>query len=508
MSRLLSPVLGTDTSSSFFTLYNSVDNKSLDVYFGLALLEVVEKRKGSFQYKHLLARLYNSGFKRKKLVEAFKHPVSTLRRWGNVIKIGSIRDMEKAFSGQGAPSKITVEIANYIRKEFNRIYVINKYDYSKQIIENVKDIFGVQFTSESFRIIFNEEKVKMQVLNKVVIKGNKGKVASESSLPLCNTNVEETEITDSKEAEILDSSINCNLKLDTDTSALNNTQTVSNTFDCSDQIGMNTMNNRKHSLSKDILPKPIEVHHLGLIIVLKLLEKIKFESKISYQWLSSIILGATNLEQSESLNFSSLENLLDQNCITSARHQHILLNMVATEENRFNVFIENAKLINLKEHSYFYYDPHSISYTGISNILKGWCGSSGKIEKVNYHDFIHSPNGEPVYFEIADNYLDMRERFIGVIDNFYEKVLDKPSKKPTFIVDRGIYGKEKMLEIDSADYGLVTWDKNYKKDAWDEKADKNNFLIQRARNYKSDLKTWNITFIRIVIGIKFQDFTD
>ena len=226
------------------------------------------------------------------------------------------------------------------------------------------------------------------------------------------------------------------------------------------------------------------------------MKKLQYEYQTNYQWLSSIILGAVNIEQSESLNFSTFENLFEITCLTSTRQQHIVLNLLATTENRFDLFIENAKFINLEKSPYFYYDPHSISYSGLKNILKGWCGSKGKATKVNYHDFIHSSSGEPAYFEIADNYLDMRDRFITVINNFNSKILNTPETQPTFIVDRGIYGKEKMIEINSNGFGLVTWDKDYKKDAWDEKLEINNFTISRAKNRTTTVKIWNISFIK------------
>lgn len=65
MNKLLQPILGGEKSTSFFTIYESLEDNNLDVYFGLALLEVVHNRKNNFHYKHLLGRLYNGGFKRK-----------------------------------------------------------------------------------------------------------------------------------------------------------------------------------------------------------------------------------------------------------------------------------------------------------------------------------------------------------------------------------------------------------------------------------------------------------
>ncbi len=41
-------------------------------------------------------------------------------------------------------------------------------------------------------------------------------------------------------------------------------------------------------------------------------------------------------------------------------------------------------------------------------ILKGWCGSVGKVTRTHYQDFIHTSSGEPVFFKSFDNYYDLR----------------------------------------------------------------------------------------------------
>jgi len=464
MIKLLQPILCGENLYSHFSIFQSPDNAdSLEVYFGLALLEVVSS-KNSFHYKYLLARLYNGKFKRKKLIESFGHTSSTLKRWGDAVKSGDIILMQKAFSGQGSKRKFTPEIIHFIRIEFNKIYPTNKYNYSKIIRKEIKDIFQEEFTSEAIRYILNEEKKKM------CLSTNNKEIIEETKSPASDYNP-----------------IN-----NIDSSTVN----LSNACDLDLKLAMKNVNNRKHSIQNSNNPEVVPMHHLGLVIVLQIINHLKFDLKINYQWLCSILLGATNLEQSESLDFTALEYILNQTCIKSARNQHIILNLVATDEHRLSIFNENAKNLNLKDHTYFYYDPHSISYSGIKNILKGWCGSLGKVVKVNYHDFIHTSKGEPVYFEIADNYLDMRDRFINTINYFNNFILGKPAIKPTFIVDRGIYGKDKMIEINNNGYGLVTWDKNYKKDGWNENLEKNIFYIQRTRNNSSDLKTWDICFIR------------
>lgn len=66
----LQQILGPGKDGNLLSIHISSDNPDdLHVYFGVAYLEKVKNRQDGFQYKYLLARLYNSGYKRKTLYE-------------------------------------------------------------------------------------------------------------------------------------------------------------------------------------------------------------------------------------------------------------------------------------------------------------------------------------------------------------------------------------------------------------------------------------------------------
>jgi hypothetical protein len=66
----------------------------------------------------------------------------------------------------------------------------------------------------------------------------------------------------------------------------------------------------------------------------------------------------------------------------------------------------------------------------------------------------------------------------------------------TTIVDRGIYGKDRMEAIHDAGFGLVTWQKNYTDKSWDKSKELTRFPILRCRNNSRDIKRWQIEFYR------------
>ena len=498
MSTTLQLLLAEDKQNPYFSIYKSKENPEiLEVYFEMALLEKINNGITSYHGKHLLARLYNGNFKRKSLIEVFGIPLSTIRRWGDALLTGDPLIIHNAFSGQGATKKITPEVAEYIRDRFNEIYEYEKYRYSSIILLGIEKIFGIKLTSEAIRPIINDEKKKFNNSNSPSEASIKSDI-KESPNSILNTNncCEDlqniNELTNSEEHRI-DDDINPPSE---DVKEPKNSTSGAKACDCTPLSDTKVENNRKLSLSY-YENKDIRVHHIGTMLSLYLINQLEFKEKITYQWLVSILAGAVNIEQTASLDFKSLSYLIGQECITSKKHQQTILKKIATEANINEIFKQNARVLDLKNNGVFYFDPHSISYTGMQNILKGWCGSAGKICKVYYQDFFHDESGNPIYFKIFDNYFDMRERFKdALIDNFREYILGDKEANPTFIVDRGIYGKEKMIAISKKKVGLVTWEKGYSKDAWDSNLPITHFIIQRPKNNSKDIHTWSVKFIK------------
>ena len=255
-------------------------------------------------------------------------------------------------------------------------------------------------------------------------------------------------------------------------------------------------NIRKYSLSafniEGPLPGRFGVNHLGLVIFLPIIRALGFPEEIWNQWLSSILLGAVNVEQSGRLDFQALELMLGKETISSSFNQQVVLGKLATADNTTEILRANSRLCGAPDSAYFYYDPHGVPYTGMKDILKGWCGSAGRIAKINYQDFIHTDRGCPVHLDIFDNYLGLRERFADNVDVFLKQVIGRETA--TFIVDRGIYGKEAMSAILARGIGLVTWEQGYKKTGWKTDTPFTEFIIRKPRNSSSDMKLYRVRF--------------
>jgi len=176
--------------------------------------------------------------------------------------------------------------------------------------------------------------------------------------------------------------------------------------------------------------------------------------------------------------------------------QRQALTNAASPETVLKCFRLNAELIALTDCRDFYLDPHTKHYTGEKNVLKGWVGSLGRVDKAIHSDFIHTAQGYPAYFETTDNYLDLRERIFPFLERFRTELQFEETAKLTFVIDRGIFSANTFREfIDTEPIHIITWEKNYKPGEWDETREADGqFQLLKERNNSTDLRTYKFTY--------------
>jgi hypothetical protein len=133
----------------------------------------------------------------------------------------------------------------------------------------------------------------------------------------------------------------------------------------------------------------------------------------------------------------------------------------------------------------------------MQEVLKGWCPGIGHPDKAMHCDFLHTVRGEPLYFEITDNYEDLRERLPGLMKRC-RQTLDWPLDKVlTLIVDRAVFGLETFAKI-RADPALhlITWEKGYQADgSWPTEKVSGKMVIERSRNRANDKRIYRFEYI-------------
>lgn len=155
---MLQYLIGVDKHNPIFTVFRDEKKHQIQVYYGAVLYEILPDDKENAEYKMMIARLFNSGVKAKSLIKHFGYCYKTLERWGDALKSGKAERILEAFSGQGAPKKITVEIVAFINHDFDQVYPRNKYSYSQEIRGHIKKIYNTEISSEALRPFFNKLK--------------------------------------------------------------------------------------------------------------------------------------------------------------------------------------------------------------------------------------------------------------------------------------------------------------------------------------------------------------
>ena len=227
--------------------------------------------------------------------------------------------------------------------------------------------------------------------------------------------------------------------------------------------------------------------HLGVLLFAPYFQQLKENGleKIT-QWLVSVLLGAQNIEQTKELHYNSLSTMLGQ-VIKHPTNQRTALKEIATNANTDKILHFNGQLVKVKEDRDFYYDPHTKHYTGHLKILDTWCPSVRLADKGINMDFIHTTKGYPVFFDTTDNFYDLRERYPQNIKRFRTLMGFSKDEILTFIVDRGIFSEELFHAIaQSPVEHIITWEKGYNRDKWDDNAGYGVGCIIKKRNHNND----------------------
>ena len=484
---------------------NSTDDKELSLYIGLAEVERIPFDRDHILFKMLLGRMYNCNYKLDDLVKKFGPSHKTIRLWGKALLSSDLDYIRKVFAGHENKRKITPEIDGFIRGTFNAIKG-NVKNFSQVIISEIGKRYNKEISRESLRIIFNDErnsntdnpsssadKSTADKINSVVNEKlapsenpNNHEIVKNCKFPPCSA----TCINDCLDES---SSVNCS----TEIAVLSDSDLV----DCSNEKRENICDIPEASGSNIPLPpkyfplsglpltrldewtEPVLLNHCGLILFSHLMDKVFPEESfvLQKQWLSQILLGMINIEQSKHLSHESLAKLIGKT-IKDLGEQRTELKVISDFASTMKLVQRNRIFTGDKDQHIFYYDPHTKEYTGMFKYLKAWIAHSHIIRKGMHSDFIHTVDGHPCFVQIFDNFYDLRERFFICSDIFKKSFIKDSSKPVTWIIDRGIYGMETLMEIRASGDNIITWDKGYKRNAWQSNRHYERFSMDKYKN--------------------------
>lgn len=470
----LQPVLGTDKRNPIFSVCRQAETPpSLHVYYGAELLEVVPEDRHHPAFKLLVARLYNAGVKGLALQRTFRVDRKTMQRWGQALQSGDAQQLVRALAGRGGHRKLTPEIRSFVRVRFLEIYPQRRAGYSQRLRQEIERVFGVRLSGECLRPL---------------LKGLRAELRREWNEPTGQTQSQSRERVGVGVPE-------------PPTPAT--VEVPPEPVSVAPALASPPLGIRKESPVLS-LPAPASgrvgfCHHLGVLLFSAVLLGVEKELVASgwllKQWLATLLLGAVNIEQTKLLDFEDLRRLLGRT-LRSLFPQRSQLSELAAGTTASQLLSFNAQLVGAAQTRDFYFDPHTKHYTGMQNVLKGWCARIRWADKVLHSDFFHTAAGQPVYLECADNYQDMRERFAALLPRFRQVLGLAPDAVVTCVMDRGIFSHEVFAKtLEAPDHHLITWEKNFRPGPWDPEKCSGQYVLERTRNHAQDKRLYHFEYI-------------
>ena len=460
-------ILGTDKRNPLFTVYADEDQEQLHVYYGLELLEVVSTDRNDPNFKMLVGRLFNAGLSLRVLQATFQTDPKTIQRWGRALRCRDGQELVRLLAGRRAARKLTPEIEAYVRARWADLSRGGTYGISRRLRAEIESVLKVKLCSETLRPLVGKLK-----------RGEGPTQTTAEGLPQTSQQPTDGQKLSSEQKETL-----C------DCSSASST-------DLPPEVCLALASSAPTLESP---PQTLWCDHAGVLLfaptLLAIAQVLDPPEALFKQWLASLLLGALNIEQTKFLNWEDLSRLLGA-VVRFPHPQRQQLERVAQPASVQALARFNARQIAAEQQSDFYFDPHTKHYTGQQNVLEGWCPAIRWADKAMHSDFIHTPHGQPLYFETTDNFADLRERFFAVVERC-RQVLEWPAQRVlTWVVDRAIFGKEVFEKVlINPVLHLITWEKGYEAQSWPPAGGvSGSMVIERARNRAEDIRSYHLEY--------------
>ena len=538
MENLQLVLAGGKGTLTDLTVFLSDKEHALFVYLGLALMERVDSDPNQFAYKMLVGRLVNANTPLEELKRHFSHDPRTMKRWAQALTSTDPDQIVRLFSGRGGVPKVVGPMIRMVKMRYLQLRNSVR-NYRQVIADEVKECFGETISRETLRQLFVSARKEQEVaekndtspkcpaekndvspsdensqnapLDSAQSMANGCSLFDNSTLNKANNDKQSPESEPSKllerssisAEENAPESISCELcpvesnhskRFPTD-SEPEQPQGAKTSASCS--VKSPSLSSKGLPYSGHMPSTQLHaIHHAGQILFSPWLDLIGAERPqacgLQSQWIGQILQGAVNIEQSHLVCATSLAFFTGP-MLVGLRDQRDKLKEMGTPEAVFDAYKANARLLpdGPETANVFFYDPHSKECSTQLQMLKGWCGQRHSIAKVLHLDFIHTESGFPCFLQHYDNYYDLRERFFMTLSLFGNLFPNGSPAGSTFILDRGIFGREIFPKFRKHDCYLATWEKGYQADGWDEKQSSVIFRRFRERNHAGDFKEYS-----------------
>lgn len=486
MDNLQLLLIGDKAFSDISVCFSKEDN-SISLQLGLALIEKLRRDPDSLQYKMMVGRLAKLGYPLRRIMEEFGHDHRTIRRWAMGLTTLDPDELRRIYCGQGALPKVDEIVETYVRARYRDLCRTVR-NYREEILREVKARFGLTLSGEVLRQIFRREDEVSMALPPASVPEPEPPPLPEAPPPPEPPALPEAPPPPEPPASVFASTPP---SPGGDLPVLREDGCVLPPFSSSNPPG-----SRNHSTTPGLPPLggglphggPVFRHHAGAVLFSVWMDRVDRGRPEGWsfqrQWLGQILQGAVNIEQSKGIAGADLA------CFTGAADLGIF-----TQRGRLSAAIADGGMAEWLydanrrivpdgpgQGQCFYYDPHTKECMTELPFLKGWCGRIHGTAKVLHMDCIHTRLGYPVYVRHYDNFYDLRERSVMTTDGFDKLFPGEARHDRVLVIDRGIFSREIFAVFRERGWGLVTWEKGYSGDGWQEGSAFTECTITRYRN--------------------------
>ena len=521
-TRPLQLILPTDKRNPSFSLYLSADEKEIHVFYGLELLEVVPADRDHVAYKLLVARLYNAGLRVQTLAEVFQLDPKTMRAWGGALRSRNPAQLQRMLLGSEAGRKRTAAIVGYVRQRWPQLLDEGCRNYREKLQQEIQRIFDTRLSGETLRVLMAQIRAEGASTPNTPAQPELPAepraepppavadltATGQSCAPLTSTPAVARGVSTAADEVVRSTALREPTCSDpAEQRAEDPPVPPSADFTGVDAVSGDDLAAAPAPASSNPTPSfwaaapgaSILCDHAGLLLFARALGSlpgaVEPREPLLAQWLGSVLLGAANVEQTKYLNWDDLSLLLGS-VVRFPTTQRDGLQRLATPATVEAVLRWNLQQLGpAAVGTDFYLDPHTQHYTGMQPVLKGWCAAIRWADKLVNSDFVHTAQGDPIYFECTDNYDDLRARFAPLIRRLRATLQWEPERVLTFVVDRGIYSNEVFAQViaDPAVH-LITWQKGYVAEPWDATAVSGAYGLEKVRNNAQDVRLYRFSY--------------
>jgi hypothetical protein len=498
-------ILPTDKRNPCFSLYLDREGKSIHVFYGLELLEVVPEDPEHGAYKLLVGRLYNAGVKVSTLEEVFQADRKTMRLWGRALLSRDPELLQRVLLGREVCRKRTAAVEAYARQRWPQLQAEGCRNYRQKLGEEIERIFGVRLSGESLRLLLKEIKDQSgaDVKSSSHPESATETKPAEPPVPLVDQEAMAEPTSEAPPESVAGEILEAESPAPGEAPGEVALDLPMGERGCSSQSSSSSgVEATSKSSPPNWSPQPGDTYwcdHAGLLWFADGLEGLPGATNprepLLAQWMGSVLLGAMNIEQTKYLNWDDLGLLLGS-VVRFPTPQREQLKRLSTVETVDAVLRWNLARLDGPPGSDLYLDPHTKRYTGMQAVLKGWCPAIRWADKAIHSDFVHTSQGHPIYFECTDNFEDLRARFRPLVERMRASLQWSKERVLTMVVDRGIFSADLFEEVirDPALH-LITWQKGYEAQAWPPGPVSGSFGLERRRNRASDVRLYRFEYV-------------